>query len=103
MVAALGALVLAPSPAVPQIDTLRRWLGFEQAQGEWTGDLDGMLERRQIRLLVVPSRTFYFVDEGTQRGISYDLGQALEKELNEKRKPSASGWTSSTSRPARTS
>jgi membrane-bound lytic murein transglycosylase MltF len=64
---------------------MRRWLGLESAQREWTGDLDGMLERRQLRILVVSSRTFYFVDKGTQRGISYDLGQALGKELNEKR------------------
>ncbi len=85
LLAALVALVLVPGLAGAQLDTLRRWLGFESLQGEWTGDLDGMLERRQIRMLVVPSRTFYFVDKGTQRGISYDLGQALEKELNAKR------------------
>ena len=78
------ALSLAPLSAGAQLDTVRRWLGLEQAQREWTGDLDGMLERRQIRILVVPSRTFYFVDKGTQRGISYDLGQALEKEVNAK-------------------
>jgi membrane-bound lytic murein transglycosylase MltF len=78
-------LALHPLPAGAQLDTMRRWLGLEQAQRDWTGDLDGMLERRQIRILVVPSRTFYFVDHGTQRGISYDLGQALEKEVNAKR------------------
>jgi membrane-bound lytic murein transglycosylase MltF len=78
-------LALAPRSAEAQLDTMRRWLGMERAQREWTGDLDGMLERREIRILVVPSRTFYFVDKGTQRGISYDLGQALGKELNAKR------------------
>ncbi len=80
-----AVLVFAPQPAGAQLDTMRRWLGLERAQREWTGDLDGMLERRQIRILVVPSRTFYFVDKGTQRGISYDLGQALEKEVNQAR------------------
>jgi membrane-bound lytic murein transglycosylase MltF len=44
-----------------------------------------MIERRQIRILVVPSRTFYFVDKGTQRGLSHDLGRALEAEINKKR------------------
>jgi len=84
--AGLCALLLfAPRLAQAQLDTMRRWLGLEQAQREWTGDLDGMLERRQIRILVVTSRTFYFVDKGTQLGISYDLGQALEKEVNAKR------------------
>lgn len=48
----------------------------------WTGDLDAMVERRLIRMLVVPSRTFYFVDKGQQRGLSYDQGRAFEDELN---------------------
>src|SRR5262245_25797386 len=51
----------------------------------WLGDLDGMLERRRVRVLVVPSRTFYFVDKGTQRGLAYDQGRAFEEELNKKR------------------
>jgi membrane-bound lytic murein transglycosylase MltF len=78
-------LALAPPPAHAQLQSVRRWLGFEAVQRAWTGDLDGIRERRQIRILVVPSRTFYFVDTGTQRGLSYDLGQALEKELNARR------------------
>ena len=84
-------LMLVPLPAGAQVDTMRRWLGLERTQREWTGDLDGMLERRQVRILVVTSRTFYFVDKGTQRGISYDLGQALEKELNQTRGRAALG------------
>jgi membrane-bound lytic murein transglycosylase MltF len=52
----------------------------------FTGDLDGMLERRRVRILVVPSQTAYFVDKGTQRGITYDAGIAFEDELNKKRK-----------------
>ena len=39
------------------------------------GDLDGMLERRRIRVLVVVGKTTFFVDRGTQRGILYDLLQ----------------------------
>jgi membrane-bound lytic murein transglycosylase MltF len=48
----------------------------------WTGDLPAMIERRAVRLLVVYSKTFYFVDQGRQRGISYDMGMELEKFLN---------------------
>src|SRR5215467_13176414 len=29
----------------------------------WTGDLDQMLQRRIIRVLVVPNKTFYFNDK----------------------------------------
>jgi membrane-bound lytic murein transglycosylase MltF len=50
----------------------------------WSGDLDGMLERRQVRLLVVPSKTFFFVDKGQQRGLSHDRGKAFEEALNRK-------------------
>jgi membrane-bound lytic murein transglycosylase MltF len=48
----------------------------------WTGDLDSLRDRRAVRLLVVYSKTFYFIDKGQQRGISYELGMALEKYLN---------------------
>ena len=50
----------------------------------WTGDLDAMVERRKIRVLVVPSKTFYFNDKGAQRGITYDTFQLVEQELKKK-------------------
>jgi membrane-bound lytic murein transglycosylase MltF len=55
-------------------------------QKPFTGDLDAMLARRMVRILVVPSQTGYFVDKGTQRGVSYDIGKDFEDELNKKRK-----------------
>jgi len=48
----------------------------------WTGDLDGMLERRKIRVLVPYSKTFYFLDGATQRGIAYEGMQIFGKWLN---------------------
>jgi membrane-bound lytic murein transglycosylase MltF len=48
----------------------------------WTGDLPALVERRAVRMLVVYSKTFYFVDKGQQRGITYDMGMELEKFLN---------------------
>jgi membrane-bound lytic murein transglycosylase MltF len=50
----------------------------------WTGDLNGMVERRLIRVLTTFSRTQYFVDRGTPRGTAYDQGKLLEEELNKK-------------------
>lgn len=44
-----------------------------EMQKPWQGDLDGMIERRMIRVLTVNSKTFYFVDKGTQRGSAVDL------------------------------
>jgi len=52
----------------------------------WTGDLDGMIKRRVIRILTVYSKTYYFVDRGIQRGLAYDLGQLFEADLNKKLK-----------------
>jgi len=61
----------------------------EEAEGmiaaavrSWTGDLDGMIERRAIRVLVPFSKTFYFVDRGHQRGITYEVVKKFEDELN---------------------
>ena len=55
----------------------------EPLVGSWTGDLPGMLERRQIRALVPYSRTFYFLDErGSQHGLSYAFMEAFEDYVN---------------------
>jgi membrane-bound lytic murein transglycosylase MltF len=47
-----------------------------------TGDLDEMIAKRRIRVLLVYSKTFYFVDRGRQRGATYDLARAFEDDLN---------------------
>jgi membrane-bound lytic murein transglycosylase MltF len=48
------------------------------------GDLDAMIEHGTIRVLTVPSKTFYFNDRGTERGLTYDAFRVLEQELNKK-------------------
>ncbi|MGD8273842.1 MAG: lytic transglycosylase F [Desulfobacterales bacterium] len=50
----------------------------------WTGDFDKMTEKRQIRVLVTYSKTFYFLDRGQQRGLTYDLLEEFEKYVNKK-------------------
>jgi membrane-bound lytic murein transglycosylase MltF len=52
----------------------------------WIGDFDKMAEKRQIRVLVTYSETFYFLDRGQQRGITYDLLEEFEKYVNKKLK-----------------
>jgi membrane-bound lytic murein transglycosylase MltF len=52
----------------------------------FTGDFDGMVKRRIIRLGVTFNRSFYFVDKGTPRGIAYEYGKLFEDELNKKLK-----------------
>ena len=53
---------------------------------KWTGDLDGMVERRLIRVLTTYSKIQYFVDEATPRGLVYDVFRKFEDDLNAKLK-----------------
>lgn len=50
----------------------------------FTGDLDGLIERRIIRAGVPFNRTFYFIDKGQPRGLSYEYMTLFEQKLNEK-------------------
>lgn len=50
----------------------------------WKGDLDGMIKRRIVRVLIPYNKTLYFLDkEGQQRGLMYDLMTAFEQDLNQ--------------------
>ncbi|MGK9236867.1 lytic transglycosylase F [Inquilinus limosus] len=48
----------------------------------WQGDLDGMAQRRLIRVLTVFSKTNYFLDGAKQRGATYDLVEAFDGFIN---------------------
>ncbi|WP_255988676.1 lytic transglycosylase F [Chitinolyticbacter albus] len=50
------------------------------------GDLPELAKRRVIRVLVVPSKTSYFVDQGTQRGVTYETFKAFEDDYNTRNK-----------------
>src|SRR5215203_3044138 len=49
---------------------------------KWSGDLDGMIERRFIRALVLYNKTSFFYDGPQPRGISYEALKEFEKFLN---------------------
>lgn len=53
---------------------------------QWSGDYDGMVERRVIRVLVVPNKMFYFVDQGRHYGVSVDFFKEFEAFVNKKEK-----------------
>lgn len=49
-----------------------------------TGDLDELVARRYVRVLVPLSRSLFYLDKGRQFGLAYDAGLAFEKRLNER-------------------
>jgi len=53
---------------------------------KWTGDYDEMVKERVIRALVPVSKTFYFLDSGTQRGLTYEVLREFEKFVNKREK-----------------
>ena len=71
----------APAPAAEQSATAQSLMNKP-----WTGDFDGMVKRRSIRILTPYSKTHYFIDKGVQRGIVYDAGIKLEQAINKQLK-----------------
>jgi membrane-bound lytic murein transglycosylase MltF len=83
----LALLLSAPAfPQSPPKANVRQELTIDPAtlMQPRKGDLDAMIERRLVRVLVVPSKTFYFQDRGVQRGVTYDAFRIIEQELNAK-------------------
>ena len=50
----------------------------------WKGDLDGMIQRRFIRVLVTPSRTSFLIDRGSRFGLTFEAMQEFESQLNQR-------------------
>lgn len=59
-----------------------------------TDDFDRIQERRTLRILVPYSRTYFHIERGQQKGLSYEFGTALESWLNRTypRKGQARDW-----------
>lgn len=93
----LWVLHIAPVPAADEIKPSEAvpsevlTVDPSEIQKPWTGDLEAMKERRIIRVLTIYSKTFYFVDKGTQRGATYDWFRLFEKELNKQLASAKSG------------
>jgi membrane-bound lytic murein transglycosylase MltF len=57
---------------------------LEIALRKWTGDFDGMIERRMIRVLTTYSKTTFFIDRGQQLGLVPDAFRLFEDDLNKR-------------------
>ncbi|GGB50795.1 peptidoglycan lytic exotransglycosylase [Roseibium aquae] len=87
MVALLASLIIPPAPARAMepgmADTLEEIL-----REPFTGDFDAIAERGYLRVLVPFSKTFFFIDNGVQRGTAVDtmseFGKFLDKRHGKK-------------------
>jgi membrane-bound lytic murein transglycosylase MltF len=62
---------------------------LDLVQTPWVGGLDGMLERRLIRVLIIPSRTMYFLERGKPSGLAAEYRDAFETFINKRFPPKA--------------
>ncbi|MGI9289122.1 MAG: transglycosylase SLT domain-containing protein [Pseudomonadales bacterium] len=80
----------AKASAPPALDVPQPLANIDRDDGllpsefetRWTGDFDGMIARRTIRALVVYSRTSYFLDGLTARGMAYEALKEFEAVIN---------------------
>ena len=57
-------------------------LPYREIWAPWTGDLDGMIDRRMIRVVVPYGGYLYFFKDGQPRGAAWELANRLETYLN---------------------
>ena len=79
---AVAAPADAPAAAAVPVNEPPTEESIAQALAPRTDDLDGMVERRYVRMLVTFSKTNYFLDKAQQQGVSYDAGKLFEEFLN---------------------
>lgn len=61
-------------------------LSEQLIRNKQTGDYDVMVRERVIRVLVPYSKTFYFLDQGKQRGLTYEALKQFEAFVNKREK-----------------
>jgi membrane-bound lytic murein transglycosylase MltF len=84
----LCATVALAVPAAAQTESSQtpaaRSLATDLAK--WTGDFDGMIERRMLRVAIPYSRSLFYFDHGRQKGLTADAAHKFEEYLNKKYK-----------------
>ena len=84
------AIVAAPGPPASKPEAPEDLIEDDLIDNPpWTGDLEGMVERRLVRMLVVPNRTDYYLDGGEPKGQVAEYGRELERRLNRRFQPGA--------------
>ena len=78
----------SPAPTATDVATASEHRAAEppalvaEMMAPFHGDFDAMVEKRVIRVLVTYNKTNFFLDRGTQKGITADFLREFEKSLN---------------------
>jgi membrane-bound lytic murein transglycosylase MltF len=77
---------LSPPQETAPLDS--RWLEIAPLPetdlfgGSWTGDFDELAERRLIRVLTVYGAGRYYLDHGSEKGLTYEIMKGFETYIN---------------------
>ena len=86
-----AAEITEDQPSLSEIERMEKSLADIEAQtgidlfvDPWTGDLDAMIEQRFIRVLTVYSLGRYYLDQGQEKGLTYEWFKMFEDFINKK-------------------
>jgi len=82
-IAASALVAFAAQGAEPPKAASKNPQGLEVGMRPVTGDFDMMARRRLVRALVPISKTFYYIERGRTRGVSAEIIEALQADLNQ--------------------
>jgi membrane-bound lytic murein transglycosylase MltF len=66
------------------VESLSIPVELREITSPWTGDLDGMAERRLVRAAVTRSGFFYYIRNGREYGVTSEFLRVFEKDLNKR-------------------
>ena len=81
-----GSFNADPGVNRQSLEQLEQDLGIPSLAEAWTGDFDGMVERRVIRVLTVYGVGRYYLDGITENGIVYEVFKQFEESVNKRQK-----------------
>jgi len=76
--------VISPSDDRLSLEQLQEELGIPALSIPWSGDLDGMEQRRVIRVLTVYGLGRYFLDGGQEKGMTLEMFKLFEAFINKR-------------------
>ena len=80
---------IEPASASSTFEHIEEELGIPVLSIPWKGDLDGMEQRRVIRILTVYGPPRYFLDGAREQGLTFELFKMFEDFINQRLGPKA--------------